>query len=181
MSPVAAKAGVWPERPLAVSASHGLRPALRWYLLAAAVVALDQWTKALALRLLEYGEPLTITGFFNLTLLYNRGAAFSLLSDAGGWQHWLFSGIAAVVGVVLAVWLYRQPRGARLEPLALALVLGGAIGNLIDRLRYGHVVDFIQLHYRELYWPAFNVADSAITLGAALLILIMLRSDAERP
>lgn len=148
---------------------------LCWYALAVLVVALDQWTKVLAEDLLRYGEPWVITGFFNLTLLYNKGAAFSLLSDAGGWQHWLFSGIAAVVGLVLAVWLYRLPRDARLEPLALALVLGGALGNLIDRLRLGHVVDFIQLHYRELYWPAFNLADSAITLGAGLLILLMLR------
>lgn len=160
---------------LAVSGSRALPRACWWYLLAALVILLDQWTKVLAEDLLRYGEPRVVTGFFNFTLLYNKGAAFSMLSDAGGWQHWLFSGIAAVVSVVLAVWLYRLPRTARLEPFALALVLGGAIGNLIDRLRLGHVVDFIQLHYRELYWPAFNLADSAITLGAGLLILLMLR------
>lgn len=164
---------------LAVSGSRSLPRACWWYLLAALVILLDQWTKVLAEDLLRYGEPRVITGFFNLTLLYNKGAAFSLLSDAGGWQHWLFSGIAAAVGVVLAVWLYRQPGTARLEPLALALVLGGALGNLIDRLRLGHVVDFIQLHYRELYWPAFNLADSAITLGAGLLILLMLRRSED--
>ncbi len=160
---------------LAVSGSRALPRACWWYLLAALVILLDQWTKVLAEDLLRYGEPRVVTGFFNFTLLYNKGAAFSMLSDAGGWQHWLFSVIAAVVSVVLAVWLYRLPRTARLEPFALALVLGGAIGNLIDRLRLGHVVDFIQLHYRELYWPAFNLADSAITLGAGLLILLMLR------
>jgi signal peptidase II len=174
---VAVKAGARPERP-AGAASRSPLPALPWYLLAAAVVALDQWTKALALRLLEHGEPVSVTGFFNLTLLYNRGAAFSLLSDAGGWQHWLFSGIALLVAALISVWLYRLPARARLEPLALALVLGGALGNLIDRLRFGHVVDFIQLHYRELYWPAFNLADSAITLGAGLLILLVLRGGA---
>ena len=167
---------------VSLSQSRAVPAAIKWYLLAVLVIVLDQWTKVLALRLLDYGEPLTITGFFNLTLLYNKGAAFSLLSDAGGWQHWLFITIAAVVAVVLAVWLCRLPREARLEPLALALVLGGAIGNLIDRLRLGHVVDFIQLHYRELYWPAFNVADSAITLGVVLLIFMTLRGDApERP
>lgn len=154
---------------------RALPRALCWYALAVLVILLDQWTKVLAEDLLQYGEPRVVTGFFNLTLLYNKGAAFSMLSDAGGWQHWLFSGIAAVVSVVLGVWLYRLPRAARVEPFALALVLGGAIGNLIDRLRLGHVVDFIQLHYRDLYWPAFNLADSAITLGAGLLILLMLR------
>ena len=163
--------------PVAASRSSNLCSAFGWYALAGVVVALDQWTKALALRLLEYAEPVVVTGFFNLTLLYNRGAAFSLLSDADGWQHWLFSGIALVVAVLISVWLYRLPARARLEPLALALVLGGAIGNLIDRLRFGHVVDFVQLHYRDLYWPAFNVADSAITLGAGLLLLMLLRGE----
>lgn len=163
--------------PVVAALSRNPRSVLCWYALAAVVVALDQWTKALALRLLEYAEPVVVSGFFNLTLLYNRGAAFSLLSDADGWQHWLFSGIALVVAVLISVWLYRLPARARLEPLALALVLGGAIGNLIDRLRFGHVVDFIQLHYRELYWPAFNIADSAITLGAGLLLLMLLRGE----
>jgi len=162
------------------SLSRNLRSVFYWYALATVVVALDQWTKALALRLLEYAEPVVVSGFFNLTLLYNKGAAFSLLSDAGGWQHWLFSGIALVVAVLISVWLYRLPARARLEPLALALVLGGAIGNLIDRLRFGHVVDFIQLHYRELYWPAFNIADSAITVGAVLLFFLLLRGDRGR-
>lgn len=154
---------------------RALPTALCWYALAVLVILLDQWTKVLAEDLLQYGEPQVVTGFFNFTLLYNKGAAFSFLSEADGWQHWLFSGIAAVVSLVLAVWLYRLPRTARLEALALTLVLGGAIGNLVDRLRLGHVVDFIQIHYGELYWPAFNLADSAITLGAALLILLMLR------
>ena len=160
--------------------AHPLAGALWWYLLALLVIALDQWTKLLALRVLDYGVPQEVTGFFNLTLLYNRGAAFSFLSDAGGWQHWLFSGLAVVISLVLVVWLYRQPRKARLEPLALALVLGGALGNLLDRLRLGHVVDFIQLHYRDFYWPAFNIADSAITLGAGLLLQGMLRDGGGR-
>lgn len=160
--------------------AHQLTGALSWYLLALLVIALDQWTKLLALRVLDYGVPQEVTGFFNLTLLYNKGAAFSFLSDAGGWQHWLFSGLAVVISLVLIAWLYRQPRQARLEPLALALVLGGALGNLLDRLRLGHVVDFIQLHYRDFYWPAFNIADSAITLGAGLLLLGMLRDGGGR-
>ncbi len=150
-----------------------------WYAVAAAVVVLDQWTKAMALQLLMYAEPVVVTGFFNLTLLFNKGAAFSLLSDAGGWQHWLFSGVALVVAALILVWLYRLPAQARLEPWALALVLGGAVGNLIDRLRFGHVVDFIQLHYHEFYWPAFNIADAAITIGAGLLLLLLLRGDRE--
>ena len=155
---------------LAVSGSRALPRACWWYLLAALVILLDQWTKVLAEDLLRYGEPRVVTGFFNFTLLYNKGAAFSMLSDAGGWQHWLFSVIAAVVSVVLAVWLYRLPRTARLEPFALALVLGGAIGNLIDRVLYGHVIDFLDFHYAGWHWPAFNVADSAIVCGAGLLI-----------
>jgi len=152
---------------------------LGFYLLAALVVVLDWWTKSLASSLLDYGVPHVITPLFNLTLLHNRGAAFSLLSEAGGWQHWLLGGIALAVSVAIVVALRRLPRAARWQGLGLALVLGGAIGNLGDRLRLGYVVDFIQVHYQELYWPAFNIADSAITVGAALLILDMLRNPAR--
>ncbi|MBN7795214.1 signal peptidase II [Parahaliea mediterranea] len=145
--------------------------AWRWYLLAVAVIALDQYTKSLASGALQYGQPVEIFSWFNLTLQHNTGAAFSFLSDAGGWQRYFFTGIAVVVGAVLAIWLYRLPRNQRLLALSLALVLGGAVGNLWDRLVLGYVVDFISLHYAGYYFPAFNVADSAITAGAVGIIL----------
>jgi signal peptidase II len=119
-----------------------------------------------------------VTPFFNLVLTHNTGAAFSFLADAGGWQRWFFTAIAVVISIVLVVLLRRQ-RGA-LVAAALALVLGGALGNLWDRVMLGHVVDFVQLHAAGYYFPAFNVADSAITVGVALLILDSLRST-ERP
>jgi signal peptidase II len=143
----------------------------RWYLLAFAVVVLDQLTKGLAEHYLQYGAPVPLTPWFNLTLQYNSGAAFSFLSDAGGWQRYFFSIVAAVISLVLVVWLYRLPRGQHLLALALALILGGAIGNLWDRLVLGHVIDFISVHYGGYYFPAFNLADSAITVGAVCMIL----------
>lgn len=164
----------------AVTAGRRTRP-LAWYLVAALVLVLDGWTKALATRLLDYGVPRVITPQFNFTLLHNRGAAFSLLSEAGGWQQWLLGGIALAVSVAIIVALRRLPRTAHRQGVGLALVLGGAIGNLGDRLRLGYVVDFIQVHYRDLYWPAFNVADSAITVGAGLLILDALRQHRRAP
>lgn len=151
-----------------------MRSAVRlggWYLLALAIVVLDQLTKGLAEHYLQYGAPVRLTAWFNLTLQYNTGAAFSFLSDAGGWQRYFFSVVAAVISLVLALWLYRLPREQRLLALALTLILGGAIGNLWDRLVLGHVVDFISVHYGGYYFPAFNLADSAITVGAACMIL----------
>ena len=141
-----------------------------WYLLAVCLIALDQWTKTLASDGLRYAEPLVLTSFFNLTLLHNPGAAFSFLGDAGGWQHWLFGGVALIVSSVITVWLYRAPVGAILLKFALALILAGALGNLWDRMTLGYVVDFIQLHYKTYYWPAFNVADAAISVGACAMI-----------
>jgi signal peptidase II len=134
------------------------------------VVALDQLTKRLAEAKLTYADPVAIWPSFNLTLLYNRGAAFSFLSDAGGWQRWFFVAVSMLASVALIYWLSRLKPYQWLLALALSLVLGGAVGNLVDRLWLGHVVDFIQVYYREFYWPAFNVADSAITMGAVLLI-----------
>jgi signal peptidase II len=140
--------------------------------LAALVVLLDQASKLAVLRLLEpYQVMPVVPDFFNLTLAFNRGASFSFLAEAGGWQRWLFSGIAAVAAVVIIVLLRRTPPGDRLNGYGLALVLGGAIGNLVDRLRLGHVVDFFDVYHRAWHFPAFNVADSAITIGAALLVL----------
>lgn len=142
----------------------------RWLTLSLLVVLLDQVTKYVANTALVYAEPLAVVPSFNLTLMYNRGAAFSFLSEAGGWQRWFFVTISVLASVLLIVWLSRLKRQQWLLALALALVLGGAVGNLIDRLWFGYVIDFIQLYYRNFYWPAFNVADSAITVGAGLLI-----------
>ncbi len=142
----------------------------RWLALALLVVVLDQLTKSLAVKLLTYAEPLAVFPSFNLTLLYNRGAAFSFLSDASGWQRWFFVVVSAGATVFLTLWLRRLKQDQLLLSIALALVLGGAVGNLIDRLWLGYVVDFIQVYYRQYYWPAFNLADSAISVGAVLLI-----------
>jgi len=142
----------------------------KWLALALLVVVLDQLTKALANHLLTYAEPLAVFPSFNLTLLYNPGAAFSFLSDASGWQRWFFVAISTAATVLLIFWLKRLKPGQVLLSVALALVLGGAVGNLVDRLWFGYVVDFIQVYYHEYYWPAFNIADSAISVGAVLLI-----------
>lgn len=145
----------------------------RWYVLALVIILLDQISKQWVSAVLNYGEPVVFTSFFNFTLLHNPGAAFSFLSTAGGWQRWFFSVLAAVISIVLVVWLTRVSH-RRYEALALALILGGALGNLYDRVLLGYVVDFIVVHYQDHYWPAFNIADSAITGGAALLIIDML-------
>ena len=145
--------------------------ALRWYGLAALVVLLDQYTKSLASGALDYGRPVAVLPWFDLTLQYNTGAAFSFLSDAGGWQRYFFSAVAVVISGVLVVWLYLMPRDQRLLALSLGLILGGALGNLWDRVMLGHVVDFISVHYGGRYFPAFNVADSAISVGAACMIV----------
>jgi len=142
----------------------------RWFALAAAIVAADQVTKAIVLGRFSYGERLELTGFFNLVLVYNKGAAFSFLSDAAGWQTPLLIGFAVVAVGILGTLIVRSP-GRRLFCTGLALILGGALGNLIDRFRYGQVVDFLDFHAAGWHWPAFNVADSAITIGAVLLIL----------
>ena len=140
-----------------------------WLLLAAVVVVLDQTSKAAINSHFAYGETLAVTSFFNLVLAHNTGAAFSFLSDAGGMQRWLFS-LIAVVASVWIVWLLRKHASDKFFSLALALILGGALGNLIDRIDYGYVVDFLDFHWAGYHFAAFNVADSAITCGAALLI-----------
>ncbi len=144
---------------------------LGWIGLALVVVIADQWTKALALELLDYGRPVEILPVFNITLQYNRGAAFSFLSEAGGWQRWFFTAVALVASVVIAIWLARLNREDKLLAASLSLILGGAVGNLWDRVQLGYVVDFISLHYHDWYFPTFNVADSAVTVGAGLMIL----------
>jgi signal peptidase II len=142
-----------------------------WLALSALVVVLDQLTKAIVLRTLEpYVPHAVIPGFFNWTLAFNTGAAFSFLADQPGWQRWLFSVLALAVSFVLARWLARTPRSDWRTALPLALVIGGALGNLIDRVRAGHVTDFIQVYYGDWVFPSFNVADSAISVGAVLLV-----------
>jgi signal peptidase II len=145
-----------------------VRPnALSWLGLSALVVILDQATKALVLSSLPEFQPIpVIDGFWNWYRTYNTGAAFSFLSDASGWQKYFFVVLAAGVSGLLAWWLARTPRGEWRTALPFALVIGGAVGNVIDRLLHGHVVDFIQWYWQDHYWPAFNVADSAIVAGA---------------
>jgi signal peptidase II len=157
------------------------RNALPWLALSAAIIALDQLTKAIVLAQLEpYVQHAVIPGVLNWTLAFNTGAAFSFLADAGGWQRWGFAALAVVVCTALVVWLARTPRGDWRTALPLGLIVGGALGNLVDRLRFGHVTDFIQVYYWPgKDWPAFNVADSAICVGAVLLAWFSLRHGKE--
>ncbi|MBY4678231.1 signal peptidase II [Marinobacterium arenosum] len=147
---------------------------LRWIWLALLVVVLDLGTKYVADQVLSYGVPRPVLPVFDLTLLYNTGAAFSFLADAGGWQRWVFALIALLVSGMLIHWMHRTPARQWWLGIGLALVLGGAIGNLYDRIVQGYVIDFISLHYKGWYFPAFNLADTAITLGAVVLIVDML-------
>lgn len=149
----------------------------RWLWLSVLVVVLDQGSKWLAEAALTPYTPVTLIPSLNLTLMYNEGAAFSFLAGAGGWQRWFFAGLAAAVAVVLALWLRRLQATERVTAAGIALVLGGAVGNLIDRVHTGRVVDFIDAYYADWHWPAFNLADSAITLGVALLLLATLREQ----
>ena len=141
----------------------------RWLALAGAVVVADFATKAWVLAAFRPHETLPVTSFFNLVLVFNPGASFSFLADAGGWQRWFFVALALAISAWLAITI-RRHANERLLPAALALVLGGALGNVIDRLRFGAVVDFLDVHAFGWHWPAFNVADSAITVGVILLI-----------
>jgi signal peptidase II len=150
-----------------------------WFAGAAAIVLADQLTKWLMLARFAPGERLELTGFFNLVLVFNKGAAFSFLAAAQGWQTPLLAAFALGAAVVVSVLIVRSPE-RRLLCAGLALILGGALGNLVDRLRFGHVVDFLDLHAAGWHWPAFNVADSAITIGAALLILDGFRRHEKR-
>ncbi len=141
-----------------------------WLWVTLLVIILDQLTKLGAEALLTFRQPVAVMPMFNFTLVYNEGAAFSFLSNAGGWQRWFFIILSSVISIVLIIWLSRIKASEKLETLAIAMILGGALGNLIDRVFYGHVIDFIDWYYKEHHWPAFNIADSAITVGAILLI-----------
>lgn len=143
---------------------------LHWLALALVLVLADQITKVLIAGLYELGEGTPITSFFNIVRVHNTGAAFSFLADAGGWQRWLFTGLSAGASIFIIYLLYSHA-GQRLFCFALTCVLGGAVGNLIDRVVYGYVIDFLDFYAAGWHFPAFNVADSAITLGAACLIL----------
>lgn len=146
--------------------------ALIWLLLSFAILVADQISKWIVLQHFQLHESMpVIAGLLNWTLAYNEGAAFSFLSDAGGWQRWFFTVLAIVVSAVLLAWLKRTRRNDWKTALPLSLVMGGAIGNVIDRIRFGHVVDFVDVFYNDWHFPAFNVADSAISVGAVLLIL----------
>lgn len=147
---------------------HRLTP---WLLIAAVVVGFDQLTKWLAITRLTRHAEVAVAPFLNLTLVYNRGAAFGFLNDAAGWQNVFFIVVALIACAVITYLLLRMEPNNRAVALGLALILGGAIGNLIDRIAYGHVVDFIDVYYGTWHWPAFNVADSAITIGAVFLVL----------
>ena len=142
----------------------------RWFSISAIVVALDLYTKHLVLGAFAYGEHLPMTSFFDLVRYHNEGSAFGFLANAGGWQRLFFSGIS-IVAVVVISYLIRKHQHEKLFCLGLALVLGGAIGNLYDRITLGYVVDFLYFYYQTFYWPAFNVADSAICAGVGLLLL----------
>ena len=144
---------------------------LRLLWVSALVVVLDQASKYWIVQTFDEFEVLTVWPVFNLTLVYNTGAAFSFLADAGGWQRGFLISVSVIVTVVMLVWLSRLPAHERLSGWGLAFVIGGAIGNLIDRAVLGKVVDFLQWHWQEWYWPSFNLADSAITLGVILLLL----------
>lgn len=141
-----------------------------WLLLSLLAIVIDQWTKSVAVAHLVYAQPVPVLPMLNWTLLHNYGAAFSFLSDAGGWQRYFFTSLAAVVSVIFALWLLRLPKNTVVLAAALSLILGGAIGNLIDRVTLGYVVDFIHVYYNDSHFPAFNIADSAITLGVILML-----------
>ncbi|HBG31173.1 MAG TPA: signal peptidase II [Gammaproteobacteria bacterium] len=145
-----------------------------WLGLVAGLVGLDQASKQMAEALLTpYMPHAVVPGFFNLTLAYNPGAAFSFLADAGGWQRWFFTAIALGASVVILIWLARLTAAEKLQGVALALILGGALGNFYDRLVLGHVVDFLDFYWGNSHFPAFNIADTAITIGAGLILLDM--------
>jgi signal peptidase II len=156
--------------------------ALIWLLLSAAIIGLDQWTKQWVLTSLpEYQAVPVIDGFWNWYRTYNKGAAFSFLADAGGWQTYFFTGLAVLISGLLGYWLFRTARGDWRNALPFSLVIGGAVGNVIDRVQHGHVIDFIQWYWRDVYWPAFNIADSAIVGGAIGLILFGLFDGRRKP
>jgi signal peptidase II len=150
---------------------------VKWVWLSIIVVIIDQLVKYWASNYLDYREPVAVLPGLNMTLVHNTGAAFSFLREAGGWQRWFFICLSSGVSIALFVWLYRLPPQHRWLGCALALVMGGAVGNLWDRITLGYVIDFIDVYYQHWHWPAFNFADSAISVGAVMLIIDALWFD----
>ena len=150
---------------------------LHWLWLSLFILVADQISKQLAESAVQLYERVALLPHLNLTLAYNRGAAFSFLSDQGGWQRWFFSVLAMGVTLVLIVWLRQLDRANRWTAISLSLIVGGAVGNLVDRLLFGHVIDFIDFYYGQWHWPAFNVADSAITVGVVMMLLDAFRGQ----
>jgi len=152
---------------------------LKWLWLAVLVLVLDLGTKALATTTLTYANPVPVLPSFNLTLLHNTGAAFSFLANADGWQRWFFVALALVVSVVLVTWLRKLKANETWTAIAIVLILGGALGNVYDRVVHGYVVDFLHFYWQDWHFPAFNLADTAITIGAAMMILDLFRKPAN--
>lgn len=153
---------------------------LKWLWLSGVVIVLDQLTKYFASTALTLYKPVEVMPMFNFTLMHNPGAAFSFLSDASGWQRWFFTVVALVVSTVIVFWIKRLPVHEKWQAIGLAMILGGALGNVIDRVLFGYVIDFIQVYYSEWYWPAFNIADAAISIGVVILIYDGLRNHFAR-
>ena len=152
----------------------------RWYVLAFVVCVFDQLTKHWATISLQFAIPEPVFAGFNFFLIHNSGAAFSFLHDQSGWQRWFLAAVAGILSLLIVFWIHRLGQGERSTAFGLALVLGGAVGNLLDRLYFGYVVDFIQLYYGQWSWPAFNLADSAICVGAAVLIWTSVKSSRDQ-
>ena len=150
-----------------------------WLWITLLVIVIDQATKILADQFLHFHQSVELIPMFNFTLMYNKGAAFSFLANAGGWQRWFFLGLTSAVSIFIFLWIRKLKPHQVLQYTALSLILGGAIGNLIDRAIYGHVIDFLDVYYQQYHWPAFNIADSAITVGAILLIYDTLKNPHE--
>ena len=149
---------------------------LRFLWISVVAFALDQWSKYAVLDSMNLYQSIEVLPFFNLTHVHNYGAAFSFLSSAGGWQRWFFTAIAIGISAVILWWLKQSPRSQKLLPVAFSFILGGALGNVYDRLVHGYVIDFLDFYVNNWHWPAFNIADSAIFIGAALLIVDMLKN-----
>jgi len=154
---------------------------LKYLWLTAVVLVLDQASKVLMVSWLSLYETVAIIPYFNLTMAHNTGAAFSFLADAGGWQKWFFIILASIISLILVIWLKKLSPQNKLEALSISMILGGAIGNVVDRFVYGYVIDFLDVYYGAYHWPAFNVADSAICIGAILLVVDSFISKSESP
>ncbi len=153
---------------------------LKWLGLSGLIIVLDQFTKVVMSNWLELYQTVAVMPYFNFTLAHNSGAAFSFLAGAGGWQRWFFIVLALVVSAVLVVWLSRLKAAEKMEAIAISLIIGGAIGNVLDRFLHGYVIDFIDVYIGSYHWPAFNIADAAICIGAILLILDSFKKTAEQ-